>query len=64
MIMAISPLMKISEPIRDLFIDVLRKAIYDRYDIRNQIINMQSIKYFSAEIHRPKKWEFTVFVWY
>ncbi|XP_037050583.1 Fanconi anemia group I protein isoform X1 [Bradysia coprophila] len=30
MMMAISPLMKISEKIRDLFIDVLRKAIYDR----------------------------------
>lgn len=30
MIMAITPLMKLSDKIRDLFIDVLRKAIYDR----------------------------------
>lgn len=30
MVMAISPLIKISDKIRDLFIDVLRQAIYDR----------------------------------
>lgn len=62
MMMAISPLMKMSDKIRDLLIDVLRKAIYDRYDFRTHTIkNINYIK-ITAGMCPLNKWEYMGFV--